>query len=31
MADVNADQRISPEDVFALIDYEYAGGPEPQP
>jgi hypothetical protein len=31
MADVNADQRISPEDVFALIYYEYAGGPEPQP
>ena len=31
MADVNADERISPEDVFALIHYEYGGGPEPQP
>lgn len=31
MADVNADHRISGEDVFALIHYEYGGGPEPQP
>lgn len=30
-ADFNADQRISAEDVFALIHYKYAGGPEPQP
>ncbi len=30
-ADVNAVERISPEDLFALIHYEYAGGPEPHP
>jgi hypothetical protein len=30
-ADATADQRISPEDLFHLIDYEFAGGAAPQP
>lgn len=29
--DVNADQRVSAEDIFTLINYEFAGGPELQP
>ncbi|HEX2059719.1 MAG TPA: VCBS repeat-containing protein [Thermoanaerobaculia bacterium] len=29
--DINGDQRISPEDLFALVHYQFAGGPEPQP
>jgi hypothetical protein len=30
-ADTNADQRISPNDLFLLISYKLAGGAEPQP
>jgi hypothetical protein len=30
-ADTNADERISPEDLLVLINYEFAGGTEPQP
>ncbi|HYK03479.1 MAG TPA: hypothetical protein VE974_17100 [Thermoanaerobaculia bacterium] len=30
-ADANADERVSPEDIFLLIDHEFAGGAAPQP
>jgi hypothetical protein len=30
-ADTTADERVSPEDIFLLINYEFAGGAAPQP